>query len=395
MCREGWIACIEPAWQRPEFTDYIVQQKIFVYSLSSASKNAFFRVGQALLLLLVGGPFGLRNAIFDLHIEGAFKKLALGLMGLGSVETRLALRIHRAVKASPYPTILGWHTARDDELAFMLLLSASNLRLVPSHLAGNFSFHNRLPGPPRFRQFHTPPASVTLEPKTYLTFTLSDGDQLVLMNTGELGNWRRDERGRIPFNWEIQPLLVELAPALLEQFYETRQETDYLVAGPSGAGYIIPPLNTRREAFLEETARMCQAANVRVFTPYIGDPPRRLVEEYGRMAGDILGFIGGYAHFGRIPMYWVHGRPWLSYSWPFFQNVWDSSEKVLEAVRRLVEASGPVPRFVAVHLFAYRTTLRDVYDFAQTLDPRKIRIVRADEFLIAASQFLQRDGEPR
>lgn len=394
-CREGWIASVEPAWHRPEFTDYIVQHKVFVFSLSSASKNALFRAGQTILLMLVGGPFGLRNAIFDLHFEPVIKMLGLWLMGLGSSETRLALHIHRAVKACPYPTIFGWHTARDDELAFMLLLSASNLRLVPSHLAGNFSFHSQLPGPSHFEQAHSDPASVTLEDKTYLTFTLSDGDQLVLMNTGELGNWRRNERGRVPFNWEIQPLLVELAPALLEQYYETRRESDYLVAGPSGAGYIIPPLNTRREAFLKETGRICRAADVRVFTPYIGDPPRRLVEEYGRMPGNVLGFIGGYAHFGRVPMYRVHGRPWLAYAWPYFQNVWDSGEQVLQAVRRLVEAAEPRPRFVAVHLFAYRTTLRDVYEFVQTLDPRKVKIVRADEFLLAASQFMERDGDHR
>ncbi|HLC04551.1 MAG TPA: hypothetical protein VJK02_16065 [Anaerolineales bacterium] len=394
-CREGWIACIEPAWQRPEFTDYIVQHKVFVFSLSSESKNALFRAGQTILLMLVGGPFGLRNAIFDLHFEPLIKMLGLWLMGLGSPETRQALRIHRAVKACPYPTIFGWHTARDDELAFMLLLSASNLRLVPSHMAGNFSFHSQLPGPSKFEQHHIDPASVTLEEKTYLTFTLSDGDQLVLMNTGQLGNWRRAERGRVPFNWEIQPLLVELAPALLEQYYETRRESDYLVAGPSGAGYIIPPLNTRRESFLEETGRICRAADVRVFTPYIGDPPRRLVEEYGRMPGSVLGFIGGYAHFGRIPMYSVHGRPWLAYAWPYFQNVWDSGEQVLQAVRRLVEAAEPRPRFVAVHLFAYRTTLRDVHEFVQTLDPRKVKIVRADEFLLAASHFMERDGDHR
>ena len=215
------------------------------------------------------------------------------------------------------------------------------------------------------------------------------------MNTGELGNWRRGERGRVPFNWEMQPLLVELAPALLEQYYETRRENDYLVAGPSGAGYIIPSLNTRRVSFLEETGRLCRAADVRVFTPYLGDPPRRLIEEYGRMPGNILGFIGGYAHFGRVPMYSVHGRPWLAYAWPYFENVWDSSEQVLQGVRRLVEAAGPGPSFIAVHLFAYRTTLRDVYEFVRTLDPRKVEIVRADEFLLAASQFMERDGDHR
>ena len=94
-------------------------------------------------------------------------------------------------------------------------------------------------------------------------------------------------------------------------------------------------------------------------------------------------------------MYSVHGRPWLAYAWPYFQNVWDSGEQVLQAVRRLVEAAEPRPRFVAVHLFAYPTTLRDVHEFVQTLDPRRVKIVRADEFLLAASHFMERDGDHR
>ncbi len=393
-CEKGTLASIEPAWQRPEFADYLVAHRIFTYSLSSAAKTPLFRAGQTLLLLLIGGPFALRNLLFDMHLEDALKRIGLWLMGLGSPETRLALRIQRALPAVPYPTLYGWHTRRDDELAFMLLLSASNLRLVPAHLAGNFSFHSRLPGPERFEQAHVDPASVKLEHKTYLTFTLSDGDQLVLMGTGELGNWRRSERGRVPFNWEVQPLLVDLAPALLAQYYESRSPADYLIGGPSGAGYIIPPLNTRRESYLAETARACRTAGLRVFTPYIGDPPRRLVREYGTMPGDFIGFIGGYAHFGRTPVYSDRSRAFVCYAWPYFQNVWDSSEQVLAAVRQQVEAPGPRPRFVAVHLFAYRTTLQDVHAFVQTLDPQAVKVVRADEFLIAAQKYLTHQGEP-
>jgi hypothetical protein len=393
-CMVGRLACVEPAWQRPEFADYLVANRIFTYSLSSAARTPLFRAGQTLLLLLVGGPIGLRNLLFDLHLEGAVKHIGLWLMGRGSPETRLALRIQRSLPPVPYPTIFGWHTARDDELAFMLLLSASNLRLVPAHLAGNFSFHSRLPGPERFKQAHIDPASVTLEDKTYLTFTLSDGDQLVLMGTGELGNWRRKERGRVPFNWEVQPLLVDLAPALLAQYYETRSAADYLIGGPSGAGYIIPPLNTRRNAYLAETALTCRAADVRVFTPYIGDPPRRLIREYGAMPGEFTGFIGGYAHFGRTPGHVDHARPFLCYTWPYFQNVWDSSDQVLAAVRQQLEAPGSRPRFVAIHLFAYRTTLRDVHAFVRTLDPRSVKVVRADEFLAAAHQYLTHQGDP-
>jgi len=109
-------------------------------------------------------------------------------IGQRSTEVRLATRIQRAVKADPYPTIFGWHTQRDNELAFMLHLSANGLPLVPAHLAGNFSFHRQV------KPLDMPEPIFVPEPELdpqgiYLTFTLSDGDQL-MMSTGGW-HWKR------------------------------------------------------------------------------------------------------------------------------------------------------------------------------------------------------------
>lgn len=391
-CKPGVVACVEPAWQRPEFADYVVQNSIFTYSLSSFAGNRLFKIGQMLLLLLVGGPFFLRNLLFGLRLDGLAKRLGLWLMGLASPETRLATCIQRRVQPQPYPTIFGWHTRRDDELAFMLLLSANDLRLVPSHLASNYSFHARLPARVPFIQKHASTEDVTLEDKVYLTFTLSDGDQLVLMDTAELGNWRRPERGAVPFNWETQPLLVDLAPALLGQYYQQRTAADYLIAGPSGAGYIIPPLNGKLKQYLEQTAQVCQRAGIRVYTPYIGDPPLRLIRQYGHAPGDFLGYIAGYAHFGRTPLYRRGKRAFVAYTSPYFKQIWDESDTLLAEVRRQIEVPGPLPRFISAHLFAYKTTITDVYAFVAALDASRVKVVRADEFVIAAEKYLHRKG---
>ncbi len=211
QCKPGQVACMEPHWQRSEFADYIVQNQLFVYCLSSFKKGGLRSLGQNLLMLLIGGPFGLRNFLFATHLDGAVKALARVLLGLGAPETRLGNRIQRAVKALPFPTIFGWHSERDDELTFMLQISMNGMRLAPTFMAGNYSFHSQLPAPAAFKQQYVDPQQVKLEDRVYLTFTLSDGDQFTLMNTGELGNWRRPERGKVAFNWEMQPLLAEIA----------------------------------------------------------------------------------------------------------------------------------------------------------------------------------------
>lgn len=380
-CKPGMVACVEPGWQRPEFADMLVQKSIFTYSLSARSGGR----ADSLLLLLAFGPAWLRELLFALRLDGLLRRVALALMGRRSKEVRLVTRIQRAVRAAPYPTIFGWHTRRDDELAFMLHLSANGLRLVPSHLAGNFSFHAQVQPLGRPTAPVAAPGEPGFDPQgTYLTFTLSDGDQLMMMSTGQLGNWYSSLRGSTPFNWEMQPLLAELAPALLEKYTTTATANDCLIAGPSGAGYIIPPLAPDLAAYMAETRRVCALAGIDVITFYVADPPARVLRLLRRHSQGITGYLGGYAVLSRAPQARVGPAVFIANQWPGVAHIGDSAEDVLAGVRRLLDAPGPRPRFIAVHLFAYRTTLADIAGFVSTLDSQHIHVVRGDTFLRAA-----------
>lgn len=373
----GFIACLEPGWQRPEFVDYLVQHKIFIYNLSSRSQG----LGDTLLLLLAFGPAWLRHTLFALRLDGSLRWLGLGLMGIRSQEVKLATRLQRAVRSNSYPTIFGWHTQRDDELSFMLHLSANGMRLVPAHLAGNFSFHSQV-----IPLGKTAPVQTVEDPPLdpegiYLTFTLSDGDQLMMMSTGELGNWYSSKRGSLPFNWETQPLLTELAPALFEKFSRSATSNDCLVAGPSGAGYVIPPLAPDLSTYLKESQRVCLQTGISAITFYVPDPPARVLEQMGRYSKGLAGFLGGYAVQEQTPQVQLGGGMFVSNQWPTIAHLWDQAEDLLEGVRCLVTAPGPKPRFIGVHLFAYRTTLEDVCRFVGSLNESHVHVVRADTFL--------------
>jgi len=390
-CKPGYLACVEPGWQRPEFIDYLVQNQIFIYNLS-ATAGGF---GSQLLMLLVFGPTRLREFLFTTRLDALIRNFALAWMGLRNEEVKLSNRIQRAVKSLPYPTIFGWHTRRDDELSFMLQLSANGLRLVPSHLAANISFHARMPATlVRYTPKTTAPA---LDPQgVYLTFTLSDGDQLMMMSTGELGNWYSPERGKIPFNWETQPLLVELAPALLEKYTTTATENDCLIAGPSGAGYIVPPLAPRLERYMEDTARVCARAGINVVTTYVADPPARVRNILARHSGAVLGFLSGYAVVNDAPMHLLNGKPLVANKLPGVTQIWLKADDLLEAVRQEVTRPASRPRFIGVHLFAYRTTYLDVVRFFESLKDEHVHVVRGDEFLHLAREHLlktQNKGE--
>ena len=403
QCKPGVIACIEPEWQRPEFLDYLVEERIFVYSLSSRHEG----LGNKLLMLLTFGPPALREPIFALRLDAPIRKFALHWMGKRSQEVKISNRIQRKVRSETYPTIFGWHTKRDDELSFMSQLSANGLRLVPTHLAGNFSFHSRVEplnekaikasfkgkslkaesseeGSLRASKTTIRPSPSLDKKAIYLTFTLSDGDQLMMMHTGELGNWYSSARGKVAFNWEVQPLLSEIAPALLERYLGQASEEDCIIAGPSGAGYVIPPLVPDLPAYIKETARICNDIGIRVVTSYIADPCRRVLrqlQQLQRHSGDLLGYLAGYAVIKRILRVCRNDFIFFSNQIPKVDEIALPAEQLLEKVRTMIAGTSDRPAFIAVHLFAYRTTIADVAEFAQKIADPNVHIVRADEFL--------------
>jgi hypothetical protein len=384
-CQPGLLACIEPDWQRPEFVDYLVQNRVFIYNLSSQHKG----LGGNLLLLLAFGPAWLRETLFALRLDRPLCALALRWLSSHSPEVGLNIQIQRSVKSDTYPTLFGWHTRRDDELSMMLLLSATGLRLAPAHLASNFSFHagvKPLDGVPALPA--QPPEIALDEQGVYLTFTLSDGDQLMMMSTAELGNWHSPERGQVCFNWEVQPLLAELAPALMEKYRLTATTSDCLIAGPSGAGYIVPPLAPDLPRYLRDTVRLCRTAGVSVATTYVADPPRRVLRQLARH-GAGLDYLAGYAVVSRAPQTVIGDCAVIANEIPAVSHIWDSAGETLAALHRLVETRGPRPRFIAVHLFAYRTTLADVARFAGSIQTEHIHIVRADTFLSLARKNMR------
>ncbi len=384
-CDQQRIACIEPGWQRPEFVDYLVQERIFTYNLSSSHKG----LGSTLLMLLAFGPPGLREVLFALRLDGLLRRFALALMGWQEAEVHLSNRIQRSIHSDSFPTIFGWHTKRDDELAFMLQLSSNGMRLVPSHIAGNFSFHSQVK--PLGVETQPAPAIPALDPEgIYLTFTLSDGDQLMMMNGAQLGNWRSPARGKVPFNWECQPLLIEIAPALLERYQRTSTDNDCLVAGPSGAGYVVPPLMPNLPAYLHETAYICQQAGIRVITSYVADPPRRVLHQLARHHGDIAGYLCGYAVVTRAPQALINDLPIIANESPLVNEISLHAEELLPTIHNRLLEKAQTPRFIGVHLFAYRTTIADIVEFVSTLDITHLHVVRGDVFLTLARQAMRR-----
>lgn len=100
----------------------------------------------------------------------------------------------------------------------------------------NLSFFSKLPTQSiRFKQHKK--LNVNLEPKVYLSFISMDGDNPVLILQHYRKDWDSPLRGKIPFTWAIPPKLIDLAPAVLEYYYNTKTPNDYFIGDVSGLGW--------------------------------------------------------------------------------------------------------------------------------------------------------------
>ena len=162
----------------------------------------------------------------------------------------------------------------------------------------------------------------------------------MMMNSAELGNWRSPERGKVPFNWECQPLLVEIAPALLQRYQRTTTPNDCLIAGPSGAGYVVPPLMPNLPAYMER---------LRAFAARQGSmwsPPMWLILPGGYYASwqsitaTLLGYLCGYAVVSRAPQSLIAGVPIIANQSPLVAEIALHAEDLLPTIhKRLLEPS--------------------------------------------------------
>ncbi len=112
------------------------------------------------------------------------------------------------------------------------------------------------------------PAQVTRSAesgKIYVSFTMSEGDNLQYMQERLLHLWNDPARGAFPIGWPVAPVLQQAAPAMLDYYARTATPNDEFIAGPSGIGYMYPSNWPREQlsAFLEKSGHLMQQMNLR------------------------------------------------------------------------------------------------------------------------------------
>ena len=201
-------------------------------------------------------------------------------------------------------------------------------------------------------------------PKAYVSFTISDGDNLQYDQRRMAGLWRDPVRGSIPIGWTISPSLVQTAPSLAAYYMNTASANDELIAGPSGAGYMYPSDWPQEQlpGFLQLTGELMQAMKLSIIEVLDTGSDQAFVNqglqaEYVNVLAPfgVKGILGG---SGQTQSNWsiVSGVPVL-------QNLGlgDSVSKTVNLVRN---ASA---RYLNVYIMAWTMTPTDLKQVVQQL----------------------------
>src|SRR3989441_1977835 len=138
--------------------------------------------------------------------------------------------------------ILGWFNSPTltEENSFIQMASAAGKFVVGVQDVPNLSVLTALGRNEMHRQGSSTTPPPALQDQAHLVLAVPDGDHLEFVAGRMWDLWSEPARGNVSFAWSLNPLLVDLAPPLLDRYYDSATSLDRFIAAPSGAGYLYP-----------------------------------------------------------------------------------------------------------------------------------------------------------
>ncbi len=297
--------------------------------------------------------------------------------------------------------VIGWFGPYDTEAAHIGHLSANGLTaLCGFPQSPNFSLHSKIQPTVTFDQNFPDPRNVMLENKVYITFVFSDGDALWSNNNFHYRNWLTDERGQIPLGWEMSLALLDLAPGMVQYYYETCTPNDEIVASVSGYGYFLPNLTPTQDVRLNLEKANLYMKTLDIKELYImvdGKSSNATRQLYGSIMNNSDMFFEGFAAApGTMPQITLaQDTPWTWTSYPV--RTLDFSEKsaqqLADDLAAVANASGNAPCFIAVHVMPFDYMVPKLVEISHLLNSTHFEVVTPNKFAVLAQQALTQQNQ--
>lgn len=247
--------------------------------------------------------------------------------------------------------------------------------LVGSVNCSNLSVHSGI-RVAEFRQKPAPPPP-PLQDKVYVSFIISDGDNLPVLTVGNFPQlWKQDVRGQLPVGWTLSPSAHLLIPDVVDYYYSTAKPSDYFLAAVSGVGYTYPDSYGQRfrepdrqrvfDEFLDQTRVYMERSDLKDIWP-MGVSRPELIRRYAERIPFLQSIFPDYGR--RVSGY-------VDATYPTVRNVpvfhamtgWREEDSREERIARMVaevRSFTPKERPAFLHLFVWNwgfdlPMLRDV-----------------------------------
>ena len=312
--------------------------------------------------------------------------------------------------------ILGWFNSPTltEENSFVQMASAAGKFVVGVQDVPNLSVLTALGRNETHRQVSpTAPPAPVLQDKTYVVLGIPDGDNLDFAAGRMWDLWSEPVRGTIPFAWSLNPLLVDLAPPLLDRYYDSATPFDRFLASPSGAGYLYPDYTGPGDlpSFVNFTKRYLDAADMDV----VWLLNAFAASEITYTSASLSAYVDGDRPAGVVLDY--DDQPRTRDAWmqagtqavaPVIRSThfWTTADNVLGKIDTAIDSGSGGPNFLWITVYTFRFDLNDARALVGELSRRMagnlevvtpsafFDLLRADFVRTARSRLDAMEGDP-
>jgi hypothetical protein len=294
-----------------------------------------------------------------------------------------------------HSTVLGWffgQTGMEENIGTQRISRAGKV-VLPADQIPNLSVFAAydFKNPPKISD-EKPQSIPKLENKIYLTFVVSDGDNLGFMHNTYSDIWSNADRGKFPLGWSMSPIAAEIAPPLFEFYSESATENDSFVCGPSGAGLFYPDFYPDDDLgpLLARTNELMNLSGLEIiwllnsYTPYEVKYSDRVLNAYT----DYIKPNGIFLDYGDVPFtkqYWISegehhaGTPIIRAT-----HMWEDLDNFIAKVEVGADSTKDRPFFIFAAVHVWTLGPKDVKEVIERL---KINDPESDYKVVSPVEF--------
>lgn len=295
-------------------------------------------------------------------------------------------------RMNPSAVYFGWGAG---EYNTVEQLSMHSAMIHPSDWSPNLSALSNVPV--KLPRQKAEPEEFKVVPNVHtVCFVISDGDNIQWLSgsLNNTNNWSNPDKSRLKLGWTISPAFAELAPALYKKYIEnaltTENARNYLVAGPSGAGYYFPgiyPQLAEQNRFMN---RMMKKADLNIVNIIDKDGVHNPDEYLKQSNVDALFYYSYGGQYTKVAgeIKWYKDKPSIGGRFTLWGNSNDGSAETRNRVcqslantlnsqsTNINSASGY--SLIPVHIWTMNPS--DVMNCISKLNPN-VRVVSPEEFV--------------